>query len=71
LVKLSRVRAALLGRDFVTPEDVKAMAGPALAHRLVMKPEAWVQRIRGEQVIDDCLRDVPTPAAKDLVADIA
>ena len=44
LVKLSRAKAALAGRDFVTPEDVKAVAVPALAHRLMVRPELWVQR---------------------------
>ena len=47
LLKLSRGRAALDGRDFVTPDDVKAVAVPALAHRLMLRPELWVQRIRG------------------------
>ena len=45
LLKLSRCRAALQGRDFVTPDDVKAVAVPALAHRLTLRPELWVQRI--------------------------
>src|SRR3712207_2673017 len=43
LLKLSRARAALVGRDFVTPEDVKAIAVPALAHRLTLRPELWVR----------------------------
>ena len=47
LLKLSRCRAALAGRDFVTPDDVKAVAVPALAHRLVLRPELWVQRRDG------------------------
>ncbi len=71
LIKLARAWAALHGRDFVTPGDVKAVAVPALAHRLVLKPEAWVQRIRGEQVIEDCLAEIPTPAAEDLSAGAA
>ena len=70
-IKLARAWAALHGRDFVTPGDVKAVAVPALAHRLVLKPEAWVQRIRGEQVIEDCLAEIPTPAAEDLSAGAA
>ena len=45
LLKLSRGRAALQGRDFVTPDDVKAVAVPALAHRLTLRPELWVQRV--------------------------
>ena len=65
LVKLSRAKAALDGRDFVIPEDVKAVAVPALAHRLTVRPELWVQRLRGEDVIADVLESVPTPPAED------
>jgi MoxR-like ATPase len=65
LLKLSRAKAALAGRDFVVPEDVKAVAVPALAHRLTLRPELWVQRIRGEDVILETLETVPTPPAED------
>jgi MoxR-like ATPase len=65
LVKLSRCRAVLAGRDFVTPEDVKAVAAPALAHRLMLRPELWVQRIRPEDVVREVLETVPTPSAED------
>jgi MoxR-like ATPase len=68
LVKLSRGKAALDGRDFVTPEDVKAVAGPALSHRLMLRPELWVQRVRPEDVVQEALETVPTPAAEDLPA---
>jgi MoxR-like ATPase len=66
LLKLSRGRAALAGRDFVTPEDVKAIAIPALAHRLTLRPELWVQRIRGEDIVQESLDSVPTPPAEDV-----
>jgi MoxR-like ATPase len=65
LLKLSRARAALDGRDFVVPEDVKAVAVPALAHRLTLRPELWVQRIRGEDIVAEALETVPTPPAED------
>jgi MoxR-like ATPase len=65
LIKLSRAKAALAGRDFVTPEDVKAVAVPALAHRLMVRPELWVQRLRGEDVVEEALETVPTPPAED------
>ena len=65
LLKLSRAKAALDGRDFVVPEDVKAIAVPALAHRLTLRPELWVQRIRGEDVVEEALETVPTPPAED------
>ncbi|MCZ7588595.1 MAG: MoxR family ATPase [Gaiella sp.] len=64
LVKLARCRAALSGRDFVTPDDVKSMAVPALAHRLVLRPELWVQRRSGEDVVREILDQVETPATE-------
>jgi MoxR-like ATPase len=67
LLKLSRALAALDGRDFVVPEDVKAVAVPALAHRLTLRPELWVQRIRGEDVVAEALETVPTPPAEDVL----
>ena len=69
LLKLSRCRAALDGRDYVTPDDVKAVAVPALAHRLTLRPELWVQRISAEDVVRERLDTVPTPAAEDLATD--
>jgi MoxR-like ATPase len=66
LLKLSRCRAALDGRDYVTPDDVKAVAVPALAHRLTLRPELWVQRISAEDVVRERIATVPTPVAEDL-----
>ena len=63
VMKLARGRAALEGRDFVTPEDVKAVAVPALAHRLILRPELWVQRVSSDTVVAECLASVPTPPA--------
>ncbi len=68
LLKLSRCRAALGGRDYVTPDDVKAVAVPALAHRLTLRPELWVQRVSAEDIVRERLDTVPTPAAEDLAA---
>jgi MoxR-like ATPase len=68
LLKLSRCKAALEGRDFVLPDDVKAVAVPALAHRIVLRPELWVQRVSAEDVVADVLATVPTPKAEDVVA---
>jgi MoxR-like ATPase len=64
LLKLSRGKAALDGRDFVTPDDVKAVAVPALAHRLTLRPELWVQRVTGDDVVREALETVPTPRAE-------
>ncbi len=68
LMKLSRGRAALQGRDFVIPEDVKAVAVPALSHRISLRPELWVQKVRAEDVVRDCLDSVPAPSAEDSAA---
>ncbi len=68
LLKLSRARAALDGRDYVTPDDVKSVAVPALAHRLTLRPELWVQRVSAEDVVRERLETVPTPVAEDLRA---
>jgi MoxR-like ATPase len=65
VLKLARCKAAVSGRDFVTPDDVKAVAVPALAHRLMLKPELWVQRLSAEDVVRELLETVPTPAAEE------
>jgi MoxR-like ATPase len=64
LLKLSRCRAALSGRDYVTPDDVKAIAVPSLAHRLALKPELWVERLRSDDIVRELLDQVPTPAVE-------
>ena len=61
LLKLARAEAALRGREFVLPDDVKATAGAALAHRLVLRPELWVSRITPAQVVESLLHQVPAP----------
>ncbi len=66
LLKLARCKAALAGRDYVVPDDVKAVAVHALAHRLVLRPELWVQRVSAEDVVRDVLAHVPTPRAEDV-----
>jgi len=66
LLKLARCRAALQGRDYVLPDDVKAITVPALAHRVVLRPELWVQRITEEDVVQEVLESVPTPRAEDV-----
>jgi MoxR-like ATPase len=62
LLKLARCRAALYGRDYTTPDDVKAVAVPALAHRLALRPELWVERKRSDDIVRELLDRVPTPA---------
>jgi len=64
LLKLSRCRAALSGRDYATPDDVKGVAVPALAHRLALRPELWVERRRSDDIVREVLDQVPTPAVE-------
>jgi MoxR-like ATPase len=64
LMKAARGRALLNGRDFVTPDDVKEMAVPVLAHRLTLRPEMWVRRVGGEDVVRAVLTAVPAPSAE-------
>jgi MoxR-like ATPase len=61
VIQLARGHAALNGREFVTPEDVKAVAVPALAHRLVLRPEMWVRQVTGQDVAAEVLATVPVP----------
>jgi MoxR-like ATPase len=64
LLKLARAEAAIRGRDFVLPDDVKAVAVAALAHRLVLKPELWVSRTTPAHVVEALLHQVAAPAAE-------
>jgi MoxR-like ATPase len=61
LMKMARVKALLDGRDFVVPDDVKSVTVPALAHRLTLRPELWVQRVEPEDVVRDCMDSVLVP----------
>jgi MoxR-like ATPase len=64
IVALARARALLLGRDYVIPEDVKALAVPAMAHRISLRPEMWVRQVRSSDVVEDLLRRVPVPRTR-------
>jgi len=64
LLKLSRAKAAVEGRDFVTPDDVKLVAVPALAHRITLRPELWIQRVEAADVVRDCLDSCPAPPVR-------
>jgi MoxR-like ATPase len=61
LLKLARVQAALDGRDYVIPDDVKAFVKPALIHRLLLTPDFWMQRRAAEDVLSDVVRAVAVP----------
>jgi len=61
LIRAARAIAATDGRSFVTPDDVKGIAHPVLAHRLVLTAEAALARRTAESVVDDVLEDTPAP----------
>jgi len=61
LLKTSRAAAALRGRDFVTPDDIKGVAELALAHRLILKPEHQIKGLESGEIIQAILREVPVP----------
>jgi len=61
LMLTARALAVLAGRDYVVPEDVKAVAEPALAHRITLRPELWLQDASGASVVRQVLASVPTP----------
>jgi MoxR-like ATPase len=63
LLKLARGRALLQGRAYVVPDDVKAVAVPALGHRIVLRPEMWVRQLTGDVVVAELLGRVAAPAA--------
>jgi len=63
LLRASRAWAALHGRSFVTPDDVHAIAVPALAHRIILKPDEWLRGVTGADIIEHCMTTVAMPAA--------
>ncbi len=63
LLLLARARAALAGRDYVIPEDIKEIAVPALAHRITLRPEMWLRRIDPSFVVSEVLAKMPAPAS--------
>ena len=64
LYKTAQARAAVLGRDYVIPDDVKALAVATLAHRLIINPAARIKSIEARQVVHEMLASVPVPGAR-------
>ncbi|MCS7219759.1 MAG: MoxR family ATPase [Anaerolineae bacterium] len=64
LYKTSRARAAVLGRDYVIPDDVKALAVPTLVHRLIISPSARIKNVDPRAVVEETLNSVPVPGAR-------
>lgn len=63
LFRAAQARAVLRGRDYVLPDDIKALANPCLAHRLILNPAARMREITPEQVLGEILGQVPAPGA--------
>jgi MoxR-like ATPase len=61
LIVAARICGALDGRDFVTPDDVRAVAPPVLEHRLLLRPEFELEGVTVSEVVQDILRDTPVP----------
>ncbi len=61
LMLASRARAALDGRDFVTPDDVRGMASPVLEHRLILRPEAEVEGVLAKEIVEQIFASVAVP----------
>jgi MoxR-like ATPase len=66
LLKMARGQAALDGRDYVLPDDIKSIAVVALAHRVTLKPEVWIQELSTDAVVWESIQSVPTPTAAEL-----
>jgi len=61
LLRAARTRAAAVGREYAVPDDIKALAGPVLEHRLALTPEAQLRGASREDVLADVLATVPVP----------
>ena len=59
----ARAWAAIRGRDYVVPEDVKVVARAVLAHRITVRPDLWMTQASGARVVDSVLKTVETPGA--------
>lgn len=64
IYRLAQARAALFGRDFVLPDDVKALAGAALSHRIIVGPAARIKDVAPEEIVQDILARLPVPGAQ-------
>jgi MoxR-like ATPase len=61
LFRTAQALAAITGRDFVRPDDVKQMAGPVLTHRLILRPESRLRKQTPAAVVSEVVADVPVP----------
>jgi MoxR-like ATPase len=61
LFRTGQARAAIEGRDFVLPDDIKALVKPALSHRVILGPAARLRDLSGDQILDEIISKVPVP----------
>ncbi len=66
LLKLARAWAAMQGRDYVLPDDVKLFVRPVLIHRLILEPDLWMRRQAADEVISYVLNTIPVPVIEDV-----
>jgi MoxR-like ATPase len=71
LFRTGQAMAAIRGRDFVQPDDIKRLASPVLAHRIILKPESRLRRITPEKVVDEILSEIAIPTIQAVGADRA
>ncbi len=64
LYRLCQARAAMFGRDYVLPDDVKALAGAALGHRIIVGPAARIKDVQPEEIVQEILNRLPVPGAQ-------
>ncbi len=64
-LKMARAHAALEGRDYILPDDIKYFAGPVLTHRLILQPEFWLTKQVADKVIEDVIQRVHVPVLKE------
>lgn len=64
LLKTSQVRAATRGRDFVSPDDIKELADPTLAHRIILSPAARLKHVDARAIVNEIVNSVPVPGAR-------
>ncbi len=66
LLKLTRAWAAMHGRDYILPDDIKYFAQTALSHRLILEPDLWTDRRAADEVISEIARNVPVPVINEV-----
>ncbi|TFG70445.1 MAG: MoxR family ATPase, partial [Anaerolineales bacterium] len=66
LLKLTRAWAAMHGRDYILPDDIKYFAQTALSHRLILEPDLWTDRGAADEVISEIARNVPVPVINEV-----